>query len=54
MHRGMHPAVLHARARRAILLEGEPATVLGRVERIAYGMCVLIAAVTVLMETKPF
>jgi heme A synthase len=45
---------LHARARRAIRLEGDPALAFGRVERIAYGMCALIAAVTVLMETKPF
>jgi hypothetical protein len=47
---------LHARARRAVRLGGEGVTAvtLRRVERIAYGMCALIAAIAVLMETKPF
>jgi uncharacterized membrane protein len=50
--------VLHAQARRAVRsgLAGEDThgVVLRRVERIAYGMCGLIAAITVLMEAKPF
>ena len=48
---------LHARARRLVregLVRGRSEAVLGRVERIAYGMCVLVAAITVLMEAKPF
>jgi uncharacterized membrane protein len=28
--------------------------VLGRVQLLAYGMCALLAAITILMETKPF
>jgi hypothetical protein len=50
--------VLLAQARRAVrpgLTGGDDAdVVLRRVERIAYGMCALIAAITVLMEAKPF
>jgi uncharacterized membrane protein len=50
--------VLHAQARRAFRPEfagvDDARVVLRRVERIAYGMCVLIAAITVLMELKPF
>lgn len=50
--------VLHGQARRAIrsglAKDGDGALVLRRVERIAYGMCALIAAITVLMEAKPF
>jgi hypothetical protein len=49
---------LHAQARRAVRRglagEGVTAVTLRRVERIAYGMCALIAAIAVLMETKPF
>jgi len=49
---------LHAQARRAVrqALAGkdDADVVLRRVERIAYGMCALIAAITVLMEAKPF
>jgi hypothetical protein len=49
---------LHAQARRAVRRglagEGITAATLTRVERIAYGMCALIAAIAVLMETKPF
>jgi hypothetical protein len=50
--------VLHAQARRTVRRgfaneDGRDA-VLRRVERIAYGMCALIAAITVLMEAKPF
>ena len=33
--------------------EGE-APVLRRVERLSYGMCALLGAITILMETKPF
>lgn len=49
---------LHAQARRAVRAGltqddgGELA--LRRVERMAYGMCTLIAAITILMEVKPF
>ena len=47
---------LHGQARRTIRLgvgrDGD--AVLRRVERIAYAMCVLVAAITVLMEAKPF
>jgi hypothetical protein len=50
--------VLNAQARRAVrgtLAIGEGAdAVLRRVERIAYAMCALIAATTVLMELRPF
>lgn len=50
--------VLHAQARRAVRLggvkEASGDAVLRRVERIAYGMCALIVAITVLMEVKPF
>jgi hypothetical protein len=49
---------LHAQARRAVrrglAVDGVTAVTLRRVERIAYGMCALIAAIAVLMETKPF
>jgi hypothetical protein len=49
--------VLHARARR--IVRQDPGTqgsdaILRRVERIAYGICALVAAITVLMEAKPF
>lgn len=49
--------LLHGLARRAV--RGAPAggdhrRALRRVERIAYGMCALIAAIAVLMEMKPF
>ncbi|MBI2688266.1 MAG: hypothetical protein HYX27_18335 [Acidobacteria bacterium] len=40
---------IHGRARRAIRQPD-----IHRVERMAYGMCLLIAAITVLMEVKPF
>lgn len=40
---------LHGFARRAMR-----AAVLRRLEWIAYGMCVLVAAITMLMELKPF
>jgi hypothetical protein len=50
--------VLHGEARRAVrsglAKENDGAIVLRRVERIAYGMCALIVAITVLMEVKPF
>lgn len=49
---------LHARARRAIrqglAKENGGEAVLRRVEHTAYGMCALIASITVLMEVKPF
>ena len=49
---------LHGRARQAVRKglgqESGNEFVLRRVERMAYGMCVLIAAITVLMEVKPF
>ena len=40
--------------RRGLVAGGSGEMALRRVERIAYGMCVLIAAITVLMEAKPF
>jgi hypothetical protein len=47
---------LHGQARRA--LRSEPLddgdAILKRVERIAYGMCGLLGAITALMEVKPF
>lgn len=50
--------VLHAQARRAVRTglarEDRGDATLRRVERIAYGMCALIAAITVLMEVRPF
>ena len=50
--------VLHGQARRAVRLgfvkEASGDAVIRRVERIAYGMCGLIFAITVLMEVKPF
>ena len=50
--------ILHGRARRAIRRELVHAdardAVLRRVERLAYGMCALVAAITILMEVKPF
>jgi hypothetical protein len=49
---------LHAQARRTVRRglagEGVTAVTLRRLERIAYGMCALIGAIAVLMETKPF
>ena len=49
---------LHARARRIVRrgLEAETGASAGLrgLERLAYGMSVLIAAITVLMETRPF
>jgi uncharacterized membrane protein len=49
---------LHGRARRTVLKDlGENNSkefVLRRVERMAHGMCALIAVITVLMEVKPF
>jgi hypothetical protein len=50
--------VLHAQARRTVrsglAKEDSEVLVLRRVGRIAYGMWALIAAITVLMEVKPF
>ena len=50
--------VLHARARRAVrsglASEDDADVVLRRVEWTAYGMSALIAAITLLMEAKPF
>jgi hypothetical protein len=49
---------LHAQARRTVrkglAKESSREVVLRRVEHIAYGMCALIASITVLMEVKPF
>ncbi len=48
---------LHGQARRALRTgqaSGSPAVALGRVGRIASVMCVLVAAIVVLMEAKPF
>ena len=47
---------LQAQARRAVRhgSANENDGDLRRVERIAYGMCALIAVITVLMEVKPF
>jgi hypothetical protein len=49
---------LHARARRTVTRSAGATTgreaVLRRIERLAYGMSVLIAAITVLMEVRPF
>jgi hypothetical protein len=48
----------HGRARRAVRKDlagkSSKAFVPRRVERMAYGMCALIAVITVLMEVKPF
>jgi hypothetical protein len=50
--------ILHAQARRVVrrgVAEGENGDLtLRRVERIAYGMCALIAVIAALMEVKPF
>jgi hypothetical protein len=48
--------VLQALARRAVRrgIDNKDDGDLRRVERIAYGMCALIAVITVLMEVKPF
>jgi hypothetical protein len=43
--RAIHAAPSHERAE---------APVLRRVERLSYGMCALLGAITLLMETKPF
>ena len=49
---------LHGRARRALRLgagsDERPGAWMARIEYSAYGMCVLIGAITVLMEMKPF
>ena len=48
--------ILHAQARRVVrrgVAENGDLT-LRRVERIAYGMCALIAVIAALMEVKPF
>ena len=50
--------ILHGQARRTVRRglgqEMGEAAVLRRLERIAFGMSALIAAITVLMEVKPF
>jgi uncharacterized membrane protein len=50
--------VLHGQARRAVRAglgeAGSGDAVLRRIERIAYGMCALVAAIVFLMEVKPF
>jgi hypothetical protein len=48
--------VLQALARRAVRrgIANKDDGDLRRVERVAYGMCALIAMITVLMEVKPF
>ena len=49
--------VLLGQARRALRSVGQGdgrEVTLRRVERIAYGMCAFLAAITVLMEVKPF
>jgi hypothetical protein len=43
---------LHGMARRTIRHSGDGS--LRRLARIAYGMCGLVAAITILMEVKPF
>ena len=49
---------LHGQARRAVrrgsTRKDDSDILLRRVSRIGYGMCALIAAITVLMEVKPF
>ncbi len=49
---------LHGQARRALRIglgDGEGrGPWLGRIENAAYAMCTLVAAITVLMEMKPF
>jgi hypothetical protein len=49
---------LHGGMRRTVRLglakQTEPDAVLSRVERLAYAICTLIAAITLLMEVKPF
>jgi hypothetical protein len=49
---------LHGQARRAVrqglAKENDGEAVLRRVEHIAWGMCSVIAMITVLMEVKPF
>jgi hypothetical protein len=47
---------LNGRARRALRQDQEGASeaLVGRIERMAYGMCVLVGAIVVLMEVKPF
>jgi predicted Zn-dependent protease len=58
--RGARPrtGALHARVRRLVKRELEPESgrdaALRGVERLAYGMSALIAAIAVLMEAKPF
>jgi hypothetical protein len=42
------------RSRKDLAGKSSKEFVLRRVERIAYGMCALIAVITVLMEVKPF
>jgi hypothetical protein len=50
--------VLHGQARRAVRTglarAGNGDAVLRRIERIAYGMCALVAVIVFLMEVKPF
>jgi hypothetical protein len=49
---------LHSQARRAVRAglahQGAGIAALRKVERIAYGMCALVAVIVVLMELKPF
>lgn len=49
---------VHGQARRALRLgsasEDRPDPWVSRIEYSAYGMCVLIGAITMLMELKPF
>ena len=44
---------LHGAARRTVR-RGNAESALAGVQRMAYGMCVLIGVITVLMEVKPF
>jgi len=49
---------LHGQARRTVRLsiseKANSDTVLRRLERLAFAMCILIAGISVLMEVKPF
>lgn len=45
---------LHGLTRRTVRSGSDSSAVFRRVQRLAYGMCALVAVITVLMELKPF
>jgi hypothetical protein len=51
---GFLQALARRALRRGLAGGAAPHAVLGRVERIAYGMCLLVGLIVVLMQVKPY